>query len=300
MAAKKRSGFMFMFIIILLLGVIIYTYRDKFGVLFNTGYTSSKDYIDEKFNKKGNDKTVTEKINLLERFKKGKDLKDKMDNIKENVNKMKDKSQESPLEGQKQEELVLKDENNKNNQTEKNKEIVKDEKKVIQIRPEEKKEIVEKEKTVVNNKAKVEKKLNNRTSKLYFTKIAGSEEIKFITVNRKVSYIDTPLTETLRSLLNGPSKEESTSSIITNIPGNTKLISVYIKDNTAFINLSKEFEYNSFGKESTLAQIKQLVFTATEFDSVKYVQILINGEVKKYLGGEGVMINKPYSRNDFS
>ena len=119
-------------------------------------------------------------------------------------------------------------------------------------------------------------------------------------VDRTVFYFNTPLTETLKSLLSGPQGNEKNIEMITNITNNTKLLSVTIKNNTAFINFSEEFELNSYGRDSTITQIKQVVYTATEFPNVKNVQILINGQIKKYLGGEGVLINKPYSRNDFS
>ncbi len=109
-----------------------------------------------------------------------------------------------------------------------------------------------------------------------------------------------PLTETLKQLLYGPTASEKSNSLITNIPDKTTLLSVSIRNNIAYVNLSKEFEYNPSGKESTLAQLKQIVYTTTEFPNIKSVQILIEDKVKTYLGGEGIIINKPISRNDFN
>ena len=37
-----------------------------------------------------------------------------------------------------------------------------------------------------------------------------------------------------------------------------------------------------------MLQLKQIVYTATEFSTV-VVQFLINGEVKTYIGGDGVI-----------
>jgi spore germination protein GerM len=57
--------------------------------------------------------------------------------------------------------------------------------------------------------------------------------------------------------------------------------------------------YNHYGVEGYLAQLKQIVYTATTFPSVQDVQILVEGKQKDYLGGEGVYIGKPLSRNSF-
>ncbi|MDD3821216.1 MAG: GerMN domain-containing protein, partial [Spirochaetales bacterium] len=56
------------------------------------------------------------------------------------------------------------------------------------------------------------------------------------------------------------------------------------------------FMYNHYGTEGFIAQLRQIVFTATSFSSVQDVQIIIEGQKKDYLGGEGVYIGKPLSR----
>ena len=43
----------------------------------------------------------------------------------------------------------------------------------------------------------------------------------------------------------------------------------------------------------------QIVYTATEFSTVKSVQFLIDGQKKEYLGSEGVWIGSPLSRTSF-
>ena len=49
-----------------------------------------------------------------------------------------------------------------------------------------------------------------------------------------------------------------------------------------------------------MLQLKQIVFTATEYSDIEKIQFLINGEIRTYLGGDGVVIGKPLSRDDFS
>lgn len=288
--AKKhnRSGFLFMLIIFLLFGIIIYTYKDKFYVLFNTGVSSGKKIINEKFDKKDTDKIAKEKIDLLNKEKNksndNNEIKEKIfeniDDIKNNVNNLKEKVSNNNETNKKENIEIIKNDKIENTKTEK---------------------ITKKE---TNNIKEIDKdnniKTHNRNSKVYFSKLTNDEKLILVSVKRNISYINTPLTETIKTLLAGPNYNEKSSALITNIPNQTKLISVAIKNNTAYINFSNEFEFNSFGKDATIAQLQQVVYTATEFTNVKYVQILINGKIKKYLGGEGVIIEKPFSRSDFS
>lgn len=266
---KSRSGFLFMLIIVALLGIVIYAYKDKFMVLFNTSFSSGKDFFSKNFSKNNNENNLfTEKINLLEKEDQDKIKKNVMnnfENIKEEIGK------------------VIKKSDSKNDKeiNEKNDEEIK-------------KDIV-----VVQEK-KIEKNIKSRKSQLYFSVIENDDSLKLISVPRNINYTNMPLTETLKALLTGPSSVEQNSKIITNIPNNTKLLSVSIKNNIAYVNFSKEFEFNSYGRDATVNQIKQVVYTVTEFANVHYVQFMINGQVKTYLGGEGVLISKPFSRHDFS
>lgn len=104
----------------------------------------------------------------------------------------------------------------------------------------------------------------------------------------------------LTALLAGPTNAEESHDIITNIPENTILKSIKIEDDIMFLDFSEEFEFNSYGRDSTLLQLKQIVFTATEYSDIEKIQFLINGEIRTYLGGDGVVIGKPLSRDDFS
>ena len=155
-------------------------------------------------------------------------------------------------------------------------------------------------KITASEKKENKDKYKSRNFKIYFNRINGNERLVMSQVSRNVRYTDSPLTETLKILLNGPTTNERNLDMITNIPDKTRLLSVTVKNNIAYINLSKEFEYNKYGRESTLNQLKQIVYTATEFPTVNSVQFMIEGKVKNYLGGEGVVIGKPLSRNDFS
>lgn len=137
------------------------------------------------------------------------------------------------------------------------------------------------------------------TGKIYFCRVSEDGTQKMLTAFRKISSAKS-LESALTALLAGPTNAEESHDIVTNIPENTKLKSIKIDNDIAFLDFSAEFEFNSFGRDSTLLQLKQVVFTATEYSNIKKVQFLIDGEIHTYLGGDGIVIGKPLSRNDFS
>ena len=116
---------------------------------------------------------------------------------------------------------------------------------------------------------------------------------------RNIPVSDSPLTDAINALISGPSEGEIRSGLVSLIPRGTKLHGISVRGSTAIIDLSDAFMYNHYGVEGYSAQLKQIVYTATSFPSVQDVQILVEGKQKEYLGGEGVYIGKPLSRNSF-
>jgi spore germination protein GerM len=138
-----------------------------------------------------------------------------------------------------------------------------------------------------------------RQSRLFFISVSEDGQIHMKGVIRPVDYVDAPLTATLGALLQGPTTAEINQGLISLISPQTRINSVYIKGNTAYIDLNEAFRFNSLGREGMIAELKQVVYTATEFPTVNAVQILVDGEVTKFLGPEGVAIDKPLGRDSF-
>ncbi len=138
-----------------------------------------------------------------------------------------------------------------------------------------------------------------RQSSLFFVKIEEDGVISRREVKRTIPASDSPLTDAVNALLAGPSEGEIRSGLVSLIPRETKLLGITVRGSTAIVDLSEAFMYNHYGVEGYLAQLKQVVYTATAFPSVQDVQILVEGKQKDYLGGEGVYIGKPLSRNSF-
>ena len=135
-----------------------------------------------------------------------------------------------------------------------------------------------------------------RRSVLYFVNVDGQGNISLEGVPRPVYYIDSPLTDTLKALLEGLTAEEISDGLLSLVPLGTQIQGVSISDGTAYIDFNESFRFNSFGKEGYRSQLQQIVYTATEFQTVRHVQILVNGNLVSYLGPESPYIGEPLNR----
>jgi spore germination protein GerM len=138
-----------------------------------------------------------------------------------------------------------------------------------------------------------------RSTSLFFVHIDDDGVIVRQEVKRQIAGSDSPLLDSLTALLKGPSEDEIRKKLISLVPQGTKLISAQVRGSTAYLNFNEAFMYNHYGIEGYAGQLKQIIYTATSFPTVQDVQILIEGEKHDYLGGEGVYIGRPLSRNSF-
>jgi len=137
-----------------------------------------------------------------------------------------------------------------------------------------------------------------RDRAIYFTQIDKDGQILQSRVTRRISVSDSPMQDALNVMLAGPSADEINRNILNMIPQGTRILSATVRGNTAYINFSEDFLFNTFGVEGSVAQLRQIVWTVTEFQNVKEVQILVEGRRLDYLG-EGIWIGSPISRQSF-
>jgi germination protein M len=135
---------------------------------------------------------------------------------------------------------------------------------------------------------------------LYFIRVTDDGRIHTERVTRTIGFTDSPLTQVVQSVIDGPTSDELSEGLLNLIPGNTQLLSATVRDGVAYLNFNEEFRFNSLGVEGSVAQLKQIIYSTTEFETVQSVQILIEGRNLDYLGGDGVYIGRPLSRNSFS
>lgn len=137
-----------------------------------------------------------------------------------------------------------------------------------------------------------------RDSALYFVFFSPNGEIKLNKINRKVKVSGSPLKAVMDVLLEGATPDELNQGYLSLIPPGTNLKSVRVSDGIATMDFSEEFMFNTFGTEGMKNQLKQIIYTASEFPTVKAVQFLIDGKVVPYLS-ESVYTEKPLNKNSF-
>jgi germination protein M len=82
------------------------------------------------------------------------------------------------------------------------------------------------------------------------------------------------------------------------IPTGTRLLGVSVRDGTAIVNLSREFESGG-GSASMSYRLGQVVYTLTQFPTVQSVLFQVDGEPVTAFGGEGIALDRPQTRFDY-
>jgi spore germination protein GerM len=135
-----------------------------------------------------------------------------------------------------------------------------------------------------------------RTVTLYLIRYDDATgKMSFEKVSRSQPASTSPLLQTLQLLFAGPSDAEESRQVSSAIPGGVKVLSATVKDGTALVNLGSGFASGT-GRELMLARVYQVVYTATQYPTIKRVRILVNGASVTSLAGEGVDLSKPLGR----
>ena len=133
---------------------------------------------------------------------------------------------------------------------------------------------------------------------IYFIQAGNdSYEMQLINVSRNLTSSNAPLMDSINVMLQGPTTDEENRGIMSFIPVNSRLLSARVENETAYLNFNEAFRYNTGGREGYEAQIRQIVYTATEFSTVKRVQFLIEGNIVDELSQDGGIIRYPIGRN---
>lgn len=102
----------------------------------------------------------------------------------------------------------------------------------------------------------------------------------------------------LRSALEAVLNESPAADAASTIPQGTQLRSVEIRPDGVHVDLSADFKLGG-GSTSMSGRLGQIVYTATTIDPDAKVWISIDGEPLEVLGGEGLMVDQPMTRQNF-
>jgi spore germination protein GerM len=129
--------------------------------------------------------------------------------------------------------------------------------------------------------------------KIYFDSSSKLNNVK-VSQEKRVIKKDELLAETIMNeLIKGPSVKGQLSPIL---PNDTRLLTLSIKDNIAYINLSKEANIPmTFSKEKTC--IKSIVLSLTQVSTINKVKISIeNTDINIF--GNNFDLSKPVGKED--
>ncbi|MBV9387995.1 MAG: GerMN domain-containing protein [Chroococcidiopsidaceae cyanobacterium CP_BM_ER_R8_30] len=111
---------------------------------------------------------------------------------------------------------------------------------------------------------------------------------------RTTNQPDAILTAAFDRLLAGPTQAGMTSTI----PQGTKLRDVKTKSDGVHVNLSQEFTSGG-GSDSMTGRVGQVLYTATSLEPSARVWISVEGKPLTILGGEGLELEQPLTRQSF-
>ncbi|ADL13093.1 N-acetylmuramoyl-L-alanine amidase [Acetohalobium arabaticum] len=146
--------------------------------------------------------------------------------------------------------------------------------------------------------------LNNKF-KVYFPKVTATEA-DLIPINQTVptteifvtnsnSLIEQIASKALEALIAGPELKDKFQNII---PVETEVLELKVKNKTAYVNFSREImtNFNGGSTKEALA-VNAIVQTLTQFSEINEVEILIEGQQNKSIGGH-IFFEYPLTKKD--
>jgi hypothetical protein len=104
----------------------------------------------------------------------------------------------------------------------------------------------------------------------------------------------------MNALLRGPDPDvERERTITTAIPAGTRLLGLTIKSGVATVDLSTEFD-SSGASSSMQYRLAQVVYTLTQYSTVRSVVFQIEGQTVTVFGSEGIVLDGPVGRADYA
>lgn len=103
----------------------------------------------------------------------------------------------------------------------------------------------------------------------------------------------------MAALLDGVPGGDRYAPISSAIPPATELLGLTIRNGVATVDLSTEFDSGG-GSASMQYRLAQVVYTLTQFSTVKSVVFQVEGQTVTVFGSEGIVLDGPVDRSDFT
>jgi len=129
----------------------------------------------------------------------------------------------------------------------------------------------------------------------YYESVPGSSGL--VPVLREVAATTAVARAAIAALLDGPTETEG-GAMSSAVPAGTRLLGLTIKEKVATVDFSREFESGG-GSASANIRLGQVVYTLTQFSTVKSVVFQIEGRTVTVFGSEGIVLDGPVARADY-
>jgi hypothetical protein len=139
------------------------------------------------------------------------------------------------------------------------------------------------------------------TIRAYFFLGSFVDNSGLVPVLREIPKTEAVGAAAMQALIAGPSESELSArpAMYTTVPEGTRFLSLRIEAGIATVNLSREFEAGG-GSASVLGRLAQVVYTLTQFPTVKGVRFELDGVPVSSFSGEGVILDAPVDRGDYT
>jgi spore germination protein GerM len=106
-------------------------------------------------------------------------------------------------------------------------------------------------------------------------------------------------TAAVTDLLDGPTAAESAASMSSAVPSGTRLLGINIANGVATVDLTSEFQTGG-GASSLQTRLGQVVYTLTQFPTVRKVRFRLDGTPVNVFSSEGIVLDHPVGRADYA
>ena len=139
------------------------------------------------------------------------------------------------------------------------------------------------------------------TVRAYFILGSFLDNAGLVPVLRDIPKTATVGAAAMHALLDGPNEDElgGRPAMYTAVPDGTSLLGLTVDSGIATVNLSKEFQSGG-DSTSVLGRLAQVVFTLTQFPTVRFVHFQIDGVPMRAFGDDGIARDGPVGRTAYT
>ncbi len=116
--------------------------------------------------------------------------------------------------------------------------------------------------------------------------------------HRTIPYTLATGSAAMKLLVAGPNSAERAAGLGTTIPAGTQFLGLTIKDGVATVDLSSTYASGG-GSLSMFTRLAEVVYTLTQFPSVKGVEFKLDGTKVTTFSSEGIVLDHPQTRADY-